>query len=295
MADRVFMPFALDSNHEIVSGAEAYFFQRGTTTPIDVYSDEAATTLHTQPVVADSSGVFPAVYTTSALKMDVRTPGGVSLPGYPSDPAYIVSASGASATATTFSPITGNSATNVQSAIQNLTTLWNAVTTFGKSLINDADAAEARTTLGLGSAATQDVGTSENNVVQLDATGLPAVDGSQLTNIPDSSKIGAWVTFNGTGTPAVIAGDNVSSITDNGAGDYTINFTTDIADANYAVVGGALGDGAVPTGNRYTVNVLGDGAGNAVTKTVSAVRVIVVNPGSGSVVDCPEVYVGIIR
>jgi hypothetical protein len=37
---------------------------------------------------------------------------------------------------------------------------------------------------GLGTAATQDVGTSNGNVVQLDATGLPAVDGSQLTNLP---------------------------------------------------------------------------------------------------------------
>ena len=44
--------------------------------------------------------------------------------------------------------------------------------------------ATARTSLGLGTAATQDVGTSANNVVQLDGTGkLPAVDGSQLTNI----------------------------------------------------------------------------------------------------------------
>ena len=37
---------------------------------------------------------------------------------------------------------------------------------------------------GLGTAATQDVGTSNGNIVQLDATGLPAVNGSQLTNLP---------------------------------------------------------------------------------------------------------------
>jgi hypothetical protein len=45
----------------------------------------------------------------------------------------------------------------------------------------------------------------------------------------------AWVNFNGTGTVAIRAGFNVSSITDNGVGDYTVNFTTTMADANYAV------------------------------------------------------------
>lgn len=44
----------------------------------------------------------------------------------------------------------------------------------------------------------------------------------------------AWVNFNGTGTVAIRASGNVSSITDNGTGDYTVNFTTNMPDANYA-------------------------------------------------------------
>ena len=47
----------------------------------------------------------------------------------------------------------------------------------------------------------------------------------------------AWVNFNGTGTVAIRDSFNVSSITDNGTGDYTINFTTAMPDANYSVVG----------------------------------------------------------
>jgi hypothetical protein len=46
----------------------------------------------------------------------------------------------------------------------------------------------------------------------------------------------AWVNFNGTGTPAIRASGNVSSITDNGTGDYTINFTTALPDADYSKV-----------------------------------------------------------
>lgn len=44
----------------------------------------------------------------------------------------------------------------------------------------------------------------------------------------------AWVNFNGTGTVAIRASGNVTSITDNGTGNYTVNFTTAMPDANYA-------------------------------------------------------------
>jgi len=56
----------------------------------------------------------------------------------------------------------------------------------------------------------------------------------------------AWVNFNGTGTVAIRASGNVTSITDNGTGDYTVNFTTAMPDANYACVGttGLIGAGA---------------------------------------------------
>jgi hypothetical protein len=45
----------------------------------------------------------------------------------------------------------------------------------------------------------------------------------------------AWVNFNGTGTVAIRASGNVTSITDNGVGDYTVNFTTAMPDANYSI------------------------------------------------------------
>ena len=52
-------------------------------------------------------------------------------------------------------------------------------------------------------------------------------------SVPGTAK--AWVNFNGTGTVAIRASYNVSSITDNGTGNYTVNFTTAMVDANYCV------------------------------------------------------------
>ena len=76
------------------------------------------------------------------------------------------------------------------------------------------------------------------DVVQSSTAGTPP-----QFNDGNSVQIGtlcrAWVNFNGTGTVAIRASFNVSSITDNGTGDYTVNFTTALADANYAVVGTA--------------------------------------------------------
>lgn len=54
----------------------------------------------------------------------------------------------------------------------------------------------------------------------------------------------AWVNFNGTGTVAIRASGNVSSITDNGTGDYTVNFTNAMPDTNYAVSSLASNEGS---------------------------------------------------
>lgn len=70
----------------------------------------------------------------------------------------------------------------------------------------------------------------------------------------------AWVNFNGTGTVAIRASGNVSSITDNGTGDYTVNFTTAMPDANYSVtsITSATGSGGpvivIKSGTSYSTS-----------------------------------------
>jgi hypothetical protein len=66
------------------------------------------------------------------------------------------------------------------------------------------------------------------------------------TNVPRAKNTAkAWVNFNGTGVVAIRDSFNVTSITDNGVGDYTINFTVAMASANYAW---AVGSGSGPSG-----------------------------------------------
>lgn len=82
----------------------------------------------------------------------------------------------------------------------------------------------------------------------------------------------AWVNFNGTGTVAIRASGNVSSITDNGVGDYTMNFTTAMPDANYAVCLGGTHLSAVAA----KVNL----RNMSVSPTTSAIRFLTCQLGS---------------
>ena len=61
----------------------------------------------------------------------------------------------------------------------------------------------------------------------------------------------AWVNFNGVGTVAIRASFNTSSITDNGVGDYTINFTTSFPDANYSLSGTTSSSNAQTIRGRF--------------------------------------------
>lgn len=80
------------------------------------------------------------------------------------------------------------------------------------------------------------VGGIPNGVVDTDVLAANAVTTAKLGTNEASGLAKAWVNFNGTGTVAIRASYNVSSITDNGVGDYTVNFTTALADANHAAV-----------------------------------------------------------
>ena len=110
----------------------------------------------------------------------------------------------------------------------------------------------------------------------------------------ENYKCRAWVNFNGTGTVAIRASGNVSSITDNGTGDYTVNFTTAMPDANYNV---SLGSVGYQNANISTHLVIK--AGGTITvpelKTTTQLRVIYGAPASSTTFNTAEVNVSIFR
>ena len=71
--------------------------------------------------------------------------------------------------------------------------------------------------------------------IQSNTTTPPTIQNSSGTEIGTFCR--AWVNFDGTGTVAIRAAFNVSSITDNGTGNYTANFTNAMPDANYCCLG----------------------------------------------------------
>tara|TARA_Y100000004_G_scaffold130795_1_gene147496 strand:+ start:761 stop:1132 length:372 start_codon:yes stop_codon:yes gene_type:complete len=68
--------------------------------------------------------------------------------------------------------------------------------------------------------------------------------GSSNLEVPGAAK--AWVNFVGTGTVSIRDNLNVSSITDNGTGDYTVNWNNDFANNDYSAVASAGGTSGIP-------------------------------------------------
>jgi hypothetical protein len=206
----------------------------------------------------------------------LQFPGGTQQTvAYPGSSGFLLKADNLSGLANTGTARTnlGLGTMAVETATNYLTTATASSTYFTiANAANKADLASPTFT-GTPAAPTASAGT---NTTQLATTAFVRAD----------NNVKAWVNFNGTGTVAIRASSNVSSITDNGAGDYTVNFTTAFADANYAASGFA-GDAG------FTVGVTLSSWGTY-TQTTSAFR-IKVYYGLGVVIDTTNIHASFIR
>jgi hypothetical protein len=135
------------------------------------------------------------------------------------------------------------------------------------------------------------VGGIPDGVVDTDVLAANAVTTAKLGSAEQSGLCKAWVNFNGTSTVAIRASYNVSSITDNGVGDYTVNFTTALADANYAFSFGAgTGNGRLAMLYNGTFNTTDSSS----AKTTGSIRIAYADP-TGVLADNAQVAVSIFR
>ena len=111
---------------------------------------------------------------------------------------------------------------------------------------------------------------------------MPATSLTTASGSAPSYSARAWVNFNGTGTVAINASGNVSSITDNGTGNYQVNFATAMPDANYSCAGSANDNAGLVTTHSGTYS------------TTTAV-VFVVASTSGGAYDFSRVCVNYFR
>jgi hypothetical protein len=115
----------------------------------------------------------------------------------------------------------------------------------------------------------------------------PNINSAQFATVTGTAPIypcRAWVNFNGQGTVAIRASGNVSSITDNGTGLYTVNFTTAMTDTNFSA--------NVTAKNPYNSNA-GEMIGLTGTFTTSSVQVR--NGTTSTMYDVDPVCVAIFR
>lgn len=115
----------------------------------------------------------------------------------------------------------------------------------------------------------------------------PNINSAQVATVTGTAPIymcRAWVNFNGTGTVAIRGSGNVTNITDNGTGDYTVNFTTAMSDVNYsAVFGGKYSSGQANQGYGIT------------SQLAASCRFIVGTPSNNTAQDFDTVCVAISR
>ena len=110
----------------------------------------------------------------------------------------------------------------------------NASTSGGGGIVQSADAS--------GVLALQSGGVTKLTISSAGVTGDVTGTATALSTASGSApsySARAWVNLDGTGTAAIRASGNVSSVTDGGTGTYTINFTTAMPDANYSWTAGA--------------------------------------------------------
>jgi hypothetical protein len=132
--------------------------------------------------------------------------------------------------------------------------------------------------------------TSGTDQARITAAGLMQFN-SGYGSVATAYGCRAWVNFNGTGTPAIRASGNVSSITDHSSGSYTVNFTTSMPDANYSA---SVNCSYSETNNAMVTGLFAD-TSTPIAPTTSGFRFTLARRSDGTNLDSAYLTVAVFR
>ena len=138
--------------------------------------------------------------------------------------------------------------------------------------------------------ATNSVDSAELIDGAVDDSHMAAMAATKLTGTIADARLGGdkvcktWVSFNGTGTVAIIDSHNVSSVTDSGTGDYLVYHDTDMANANYCIFGSAPKGPYAGSSSNSTICQPGE------LRATTHFSIYLVDSTGGTTVDRASVY-----
>lgn len=248
-----FQCFGLDGKP--LAGGKVYSYAAGTTTNKATYTTMAGTVANPNPITLDQNGKAKIFLGDGAYRLRIFDKNGAMIDDIDQISRYVTQSEFASFQQTVNDGVTQLTEVReqidvyVNASIGDQKGYANGITPLDANvkvdpiylptLPNTAIPKATETALGVVELATQtevNTGTDDERAITSKKLLAGVKNHLNATGSAPTYACRTWVNFNGTSTPSIRGSGNVSSIADNGIGDYTVNLTIPLQDQNYSIV-----------------------------------------------------------